>query len=143
MTYKDFCIALAWRSKMDARDRTKKSGVPIGFRHTAETKAKMSANRRGPKSPTWKGGRRMHGAGYVYIWSPDHPYANSTGLVMEAHLGRPLLPTEVVHHINGIRDDNRIENLGLFSSMGKHSGHHLSHEQAVKMALLSPGRKKK
>jgi len=69
---------------------------------------------------TWKGGRHYQN-GYILIYQPEHPRANSTGyifehrLVMEQKLGRHLLRSEKVHHLNGIRDDNRPENLELMS----------------------------
>ncbi len=66
-------------------------------------------------------GTRKLAHGYVLIYCPDHPMANKAGcvaehrLVMEAHLGRPLLPVEEVHHKNGVRHDNRLENLELWT----------------------------
>lgn len=90
---------------------------------------KKGGSLKGSKNPAWKGGRCKLTHGYIIVHSPTHPY-NMNGyilehrLVMEKHLGRILLPKEVVHHINGIKDDNRIENLMLFNSLGDHVRHH-------------------
>lgn len=45
-------------------------------------------------------------------------------VVMEQKLGRLLWPWEVVHHINGKKDDNRPENLTVFNSTGEHTKYH-------------------
>lgn len=70
-----------------------------------------------------KPGRQWHDAkGYVICYFPEHPNAQRHGrlpqhvLVMSEALGRPLFPDETVHHKNGVKDDNRIENLELWSS---------------------------
>lgn len=57
--------------------------------------------------------------GYITMFVPDHPrnkrhIVQEHILVMEEYLGRYLVAGETVHHINGIRDDNRLENLELW-----------------------------
>lgn len=78
------------------------------------------------KHPMWIGGRITEADGYVMVFTPDHPRANNKGyvfehrLVMESHLGRHLEAQEVVHHKNGNRSDNHIDNLELFASNAEH-----------------------
>jgi hypothetical protein len=69
----------------------------------------------------WRGGRTRHKRGYMMVWAPDHPrtgngsYVFEHVLVMEEMLGRLLVPGENVHHRNGVKDDNRPENLELWT----------------------------
>ena len=78
---------------------------------------------KGKRSFNWKGGRITDKAGYIQIWKPEHPNAKIGGyvhehrLVMSELLGRPLLSSENVHHKNGNRQDNRLENLELWNVM--------------------------
>lgn len=81
-------------------------------------------------NPNYKGGRTKITTGYILIKNPKHPFANKAGyvpehrLVMEHKIGRYLKKEEVVHHINGKRDDNREENLELFNSKKEHMTNH-------------------
>lgn len=80
----------------------------------------------GEKHQNWKGGKYNQGSGYIRVWSPNHPNKDSKGyvyehrLLMEQMLGRYLKPGEIVHHINGIKDDNREKNLQLMLSNKEH-----------------------
>lgn len=80
------------------------------------------AKRRGDLHYSWRGGKRKDPRGYVLIYSPDHPhpeggrYVREHRLVMERSLGRYLETFEYVHHKNGVKNDNRLENLQLVNT---------------------------
>jgi len=117
----------------------------LGKRMSDESRLKMSMAKKGKpswnkgkkfpewsktKNHNWKGGKHITETGYVVVLSPGHPnpkfgsYVYEHRLVMEGHLGRYLKPSEIVHHINGNRSDNRIENLQLFKSHKQHAEFH-------------------
>ncbi len=80
----------------------------------------------GDNNPHWKGGKWYNGVGYIMVKvrgrKPERIFEHR--IIMEESLGRYLEPAEVVHHINGIRDDNRIENLMLFTNNTEHHKYH-------------------
>lgn len=89
--------------------------------------------RSGDRHPDWSGGRVVDKDGYVLLYRPGDPhcrsgkpYALEHRLVMAAFLGRALRAEEVVHHKNGQKQDNRIENLELFAENGLHLKHELT-----------------
>jgi len=85
-----------------------------------------SCSKRGSKSPSWRGGKHLTSEGYVLLTNPENYFGKlrritaNTGValehvvVMSRHLGRPLYDDENVHHKNGVRTDNRLENLELW-----------------------------
>jgi hypothetical protein len=109
-------------------------GCSLSLIHQRCKRLGLKTQRTGPRSgerhPNWKGGTKQVGR-YLYRYQPDHPLATKSGYVldhrlkMEAHLGRALLRSEVVHHRNGDPLDNRIENLEVFQTNADHLRHEL------------------
>lgn len=102
--------SIAWLHTPEARAKAIKSSIesPIAI---------AKRTRRGEQNPQWKGGRIQTG-GYVYHREPGAPDGISHAehrAVVEAHIGRPLRSDEIVHHINHIKSDNRLENLQVLT----------------------------
>lgn len=81
--------------------------------------------------------KRGKGLGHVLEKARNHPAARK-GFVpqhrlrIEEQIGRHLLSSEVVHHINCVEDDNRVENLHVCSSIREHNMAHASLLKCVK-----------
>ena len=104
--------------------------------------------RKAEKSSNWKGGRVIN-RNYILIRKPDHPKCDVSGyisehrLIMGKAINRFLTKKEVVHHINGIRGDNRIENLKLFKNNCEHMKYHIKLKRIIKEGEVKNAKSKK
>lgn len=112
-------------------------------RNKIKINSKRKSILKGTDHHSWKGGRRLQ-KGYVQVQALGHPNARPSDgyiyehrLVMSQKLGRPLGEEEIVHHINGDTLDNRIENLELIESNGKHISEHIPEWKRNKFGRFS------
>src|SRR5699024_1301798 len=91
-----------------------------------DSAVRMQRRRLGFKSKPVEFRRKFFNRGYKYI-RVDGGYEKRSRLVMEEYIGRRISKEEVVHHINGKKSDDRIENLYLCDDRAEHS---LVHHQA-------------
>lgn len=117
--------------KLSPEVRKRISEMNKGRRLSDEAKRKISeANR-----IHGVGHKKLREDGYVAIYYPEHPDSTLEGyvmehrLVMEQTIGRRLGKNEVVHHINHVRSDNRIENLKLMT-VSEHMSMHMRERHA-------------
>lgn len=118
---KDLLNKMYTTQKMSHYEIGKQLGFKPSFifqmcrKYGIQSRAHKDAAKRGSESSQWKGGLYTSKGGYIVIQSKEgrvyqHRY------IMEQHLGRKLKTDEHVHHINGNKSDNRIENLKVLSA---------------------------
>lgn len=88
--------------------------------------------RPGERNANWSGGRRVRQDGYVAINIGPDTEVLEHRFLMEQHLGRRLADDEVVHHINGVKTDNRLSNLQVMSQL-EHIRLHASERRGVSL----------
>lgn len=81
-------------------------------------KSELTKGRAGLKHSSWKGGKISRNGYTLVSLGPGGGYKREHRAILEKVIGRELLSDETVHHKNGIRSDNRIENLEIWS--GRH-----------------------
>lgn len=129
-----YILAKRWGCSVNTIIRTVKriGGRPRTPEEAANTQCRkeLRGERKGKNATNWKGGRYKDSQGYIRIFMPEHPNCDHQGyisehrLVIEQYMSRHLSSDERVHHINTIRDDNRLENLFVFDRNGDHRTYH-------------------
>lgn len=105
----------------------------------AVLKKRYPHGRYGENAANWKGGRHVYN-GYVVIYSPGHPRATNSNrvfehiVVAEKKLGRFIGRDEIVHHINGDKQDNRPDNLEVMKRSA-HVNYHMKSGKNIQELL--------
>lgn len=127
---------LVGTTRGNVRSHLKCAGIPVRSYKEGIT-ARFPQGRLGERANNWRGGRRKLPRGYISVYAPDHPCCSQVGyvmehrVVMEKSIGRLLTRDEVIHHKNGVKDDNRLENLELLRGRGEHSRQHFNDVKLV------------
>jgi hypothetical protein len=135
MTGVDETTVIRW---MDFYDLERRTIEEITDR-TRSKISKVASQKRESKTSRWNGGQMIR-HGYRFILQPDHPNANALGyvqehrLVMEFVLARLLKREEVVHHRDGNRLNNIIDNLFVFPNSSAHAKFH-AHKKFVNPSI--------
>lgn len=107
----------------------------------AWNKGKPCPKLAGKNNGQWKGGRVKDKSGYIRIKNRKHPFCSSTGyvwehrLILEKKLKRYLRKDEVIHHLDGNKENNKKTNLLLCANQKKHLSVHTAMEFFVYMLI--------
>ncbi len=109
-----------WFDKFQIPRRTDGEGIRL-----AHKQGKFAYKQIAEKCSNWNGGRWVDAKGYVYLYKPDYHRTTRKSYIQE-HIwvweqvhNKQLPKGWVIHHLNGIKGDNRPENLFAMRS-GEH-----------------------
>lgn len=127
-----------------------KKAYKMGLRKSPEAEfLNRSESRKGEKCPNWKGGVMVTPKGYRQVLKPEHPRADKRGYVMEHILvweeatGVSIPENCCIHHLNGDKKDNRIENLCMMLHRAHTVYHHTGAKRTAETKRKISERKKK
>jgi hypothetical protein len=128
-----------------------KKAYKIGLKRTKEIEfLNRSSAKKGEKCNFWKGGVCKTSQGYIAVKMPSHHRADKHGyvlehiLIFEKETGIKVPKSCCVHHLNGNKSDNRIENLCLMSFSAHTKHHHIGAKRTQETKQkLSEMRKKR
>lgn len=126
--------------------KARKMGLKISDEIKFQNRSKAHS---GEKCNFWNGGKGKTTGGYNLIFHPDHHRADRRGYVLEHILvfeeatGISVPDGCCIHHLNGIKDDNRIENLCMMTQGAHTVMHHKGAKRTVETRQKISERKKK